>query len=240
MMRPIVQSSTTAFFASSGLSTATTATSLTVSSSVLRSETCRGQSPPPRKLGVPPVAAFPQQVLPQGMSPSAGPRRGIRTSVCLPVQPPAALLPATAAVSSGVIGGGAGTSSKCGVGVAAAGGGGGSVGASASSAAGPGTTGTTGLGTSTNLSASAGGSTDVSAGMSTFANGHVLRPGQRVTYVARSNGNRYLGVLRSRVQASADRDSGGVGGANAWQVVLDCGDIKEVPDAETWRLAPHP
>merc|ERR1719362_1158215 len=52
-----------------------------------------------------------------------------------------------------------------------------------------------------------------------------LQPGQRIAYTARSNGVRYPGRLLGRLP-----HRGG------WRVLLDCGDMKEVDDAEGWRL----
>jgi len=54
-----------------------------------------------------------------------------------------------------------------------------------------------------------------------------VTPGQRIAYTARSNGVRYPGRVVGRLT-----------GRGGWRVVLDCGDMKEVEDAEVWRLAP--
>jgi len=56
-----------------------------------------------------------------------------------------------------------------------------------------------------------------------------LQLGQRIAYTARSNGVRYPGRLLGRLP-----NRGG------WRVLLDCGDTKEVDDAEAWRLTTHP
>jgi len=56
----------------------------------------------------------------------------------------------------------------------------------------------------------------------------VLSAGQRVMYTARSNGQRYPGRIIGRLG----------GYATGWRLALDCGDLKEVTDSDSWRIAP--
>lgn len=51
--------------------------------------------------------------------------------------------------------------------------------------------------------------------------------GQRIAYTARSNGVRYAGKVLGRLK-----------GRSGWHVLLDCGETKDVEDAEAWRLVP--
>mmetsp|Transcript_56845 Transcript_56845/g.163186 ORF Transcript_56845/g.163186 Transcript_56845/m.163186 type:complete len:683 (+) Transcript_56845:102-2150(+) len=52
-----------------------------------------------------------------------------------------------------------------------------------------------------------------------------LAAGLRVAYTARSNGQRYLGVILGRLSSR-----------NGWHIALDVGENKEVDDSEAWRL----
>eukprot|EP00931_Biecheleriopsis_adriatica_P064190 TRINITY_DN39013_c0_g1_i1.p1 TRINITY_DN39013_c0_g1~~TRINITY_DN39013_c0_g1_i1.p1 ORF type:complete len:761 (-),score=124.38 TRINITY_DN39013_c0_g1_i1:58-2340(-) len=53
-----------------------------------------------------------------------------------------------------------------------------------------------------------------------------LQPGRRILYTARTNGQRYPGVV-----------VGLLGGRPGYRLFLDCGEAKEVEEAECWRIA---
>jgi len=57
-----------------------------------------------------------------------------------------------------------------------------------------------------------------------------LTMGSRITYIARSNGVPYPGIINGRLSS----------GRSGWSVSLDVGESKEVDDCEVWRLAPLP
>jgi serine/threonine protein kinase len=53
-----------------------------------------------------------------------------------------------------------------------------------------------------------------------------LEVGAKVNYIARSNGVTYPGVIEGRALAG-----------KGWQVALHCGETKQVPDSDAWRIS---